>query len=525
MIGHPLQVRELLDEIQRRQVLLPEIQRSYVWKGPQVAKLLDSLYREYPVGQILLWDTGNLEIITKGLHGTKDPHLPSVGQPKIVLDGQQRLTSLFLALRDEEEKVNIYFHLEDEVFQNYFSKMKSDRRWVPVRAILNNQIDDLSILSDLQEKGILKINDETSKRYLSRLQKVKKIGDQKFPIDIFKSDNYEQVTELFVRVNSGGTRLRMAELALAQLALRLPGTIVKAFEEALDEYEEVGFELDARFLTRALIVAGTGQCRFRHLTEFWKKPEKEIESAWKSARKGIDSAVNFVRENACFESSDWLPSLNALIPLSSYFSKVERINKGDDKALLRWFYLASLRGRYTGSPETAMDEDIKCNDSVDPIKALLNNVKSGGRALEVSPDELDDAGVKNPIFPMTYAAARKEGARDWFTGVVLASDNVGSDHDIQIHHIFPKKILNELRIPRKDRDEVANLAFLAAKPNRQISKTPPEKYLAEIAKDHPERLDAQCIPMDRNLWKLDRFYDFLAERRKLLAEAVNKLLK
>jgi hypothetical protein len=144
-----------------------------------------------------------------------------------------------------------------------------------------------------------------------------RVGDYKYPIEIFKTDDYDQVTELFVRINSGGTRLRAAELVLAQLALRLPGALVETFEKAIDEYDELGYELDARFLIRALIVSGTGQSRFRYLSEFWKKQPSEIRKIWKNARRGIDAAVNFVRQNAGFESSDWLPSLNALIPLAS----------------------------------------------------------------------------------------------------------------------------------------------------------------------------------------------------------------
>src|SRR5438128_9137234 len=97
MIGHPLKVRELIEAIDRGEVLLPEIQRAYVWKGPQVVKLIDSLYREYPSGQILLWDTGVLPV-TKLLEGASRQLGNSGTHPKIVLDGQQRLTSLYKAL-------------------------------------------------------------------------------------------------------------------------------------------------------------------------------------------------------------------------------------------------------------------------------------------------------------------------------------------------------------------------------------------------------------------------------------------
>lgn len=524
MIGHPLKVRELLDEVSRGEVLLPEIQRSYVWKGPQVAKLIDSLYREYPAGQILLWDTVDLPI-TKNLEGVSTPALPSSGRPKVVLDGQQRLTSLFKALgRDAKDGVEVFFNLDTEQFERYSRRLERDARWVSVRAVVNGDKHDLDILHEIEAAGGPGPRTPEAKTFLDRLQRLRRIGEYKFPIEIFRNDDYEEVTELFVRINSAGTRLRAAELVLAQLALRLPGALVEKFEVAMDEYSELGYDLDARFLIRTLIAIGTGQSRFRYLTEFWKKPPSEIEAIWKRTKKGVDSAVNFVRHNARFEASDWLPSLGALVPLTAYFERQKAIAADVERDLLRWFYVASVRGRYSGSQETAMDEDLKAVVSSDPIGELMKNALPAGYSAEVTPDEFDDAGWRNPLFPMTYAAARKRHAKDWFTGVVLATDVAGEDHEIQVHHIFPKALLKEAGVGRKDRDEIANLAFLAARPNRKISSRPPEQYLAEIAEKHPERLEAQCVPMDRQLWRLDRFQDFLRVRRTRLAEAVNGLL-
>jgi hypothetical protein len=523
MIGHPLKVRELLDEIARGEILLPEIQRAYVWKGPQVAKLLDSLYREYPSGQILLWDTVQLPI-TKNLDGVTTPSLPSAGRPKIVLDGQQRLTSLWKALGDERNGVEVYFNLETEQFQLYLSRLKADPRWISVRAVICGHKHDLDILDDIERAGGPGRSHAKAREYLDRLSRLRKIGEYKFPIEIFRTDDYEEVTELFVRINSAGTRLRAAELVLAQLALRLPGAIVDRFDEAMDEYSELQYELDARFLTRALIAIGTGQSRFRYLSEFWKKSPAELEVIWNRTRKAVDAAVNFVRLNARFESSEWLPSLNALIPLAVFFDTHERIAPDVEVGLLRWFYVASLRGRYSGSGETAMDEDIKAVSSEEPIAALMANVLPAGRWTPVTADEFDDAGWRNPLFPMTYAAARRAGATDWFRGIALATDVAGDDHEIQVHHIFPKAILKRAGISRHDRDEIANLAFLAARPNRLISSQPPDQYLAKIADTHPERLTAQSVPLDRSLWHVDRYQDFLAARRELLAQAVNDLI-
>lgn len=269
MIGHPLKVRELLDEIERGEVLLPEIQRSYVWKAPQVARLFDSIYREFPSGQILLWDTTLLPV-TKSLEGAETPPGGTVGRPKIVLDGQQRLTSLYKVLGNEKNQIKVCFNLETEQFQLYLRRLEADPLWVSVRQVIRNETHDLDVLGRIAERGGPAIGDPKSREYLDRLQKLKRIGEYKYPIEIFRSDEYEEVTELFVRINSAGTRLRLAELVLAQLAMRLPGAIVSMFETAIEEYEEIGYALDARFLIRALIAAGTGQSRLRYLTEFWK---------------------------------------------------------------------------------------------------------------------------------------------------------------------------------------------------------------------------------------------------------------
>jgi hypothetical protein len=217
--------------------------------------------------------------------------------------------------------------------------------------------------------------------------------------------------------------------------------------------------------------------------------------------------------------------LNALIPLAAYFEHHSTITGDVEKGLLRWFYVASLRGRYSGSGETNLDEDIKAVHGEDPIALLMRNTLKPEEKIEVLADEFDDAGGRNPLFPMTYAAAKKRGAKDWFKGIALGTDAIGEDHQIEIHHIFPKALLKERGERRKDIDEIANLAFLMARPNKQISKREPDAYLSEIADKHPERLVAQSVPMDRKLWKLDRFQDFLAARRKLLAEAVTKLLQ
>lgn len=325
---------------------------------------------------------------------------------------------------------------------------------------------------------------------------------------------------MFIRINSGGTRLREAELALARLAWRLPGAITDTFEKALEEYESFGFFFDTSFLMRCLIAVATGQSRFRYLSEFWKKEVTLLKANWERTKRGLDTAVNFVRTNARLESSEWLPSLNALIPLVVYFQGQDSLAPGAERQLLYWFYVASMRGRYSGSAETTLDQDLRALKSSEPIDALISNCPVEWRR-PLTSEDFEGAGTRSSLFMMCYVVTRKNAAKDWFTGIDLNTDVIGDSHSIEFHHIFPRALLRERGVDRYKRDEIANLAFLAQKANRKISKTEPKQYLARIA---PERLQAQFVPMDKSLWELDRFDDFLRARRQLLADAINSEL-
>lgn len=518
MIGHPLKVRELLDEIARGEIVLPEFQRSYVWRPHQVVCLIDSLYRDYPIGQILLWDTTEAPI-SKGLEGVDPADLATVGRPKIVLDGQQRLTSLHKALDPSAaEPVEVLFNLETEQFVPHAERLAVHPTWISVREVLSQDRHDLEILQAIAAAGGPGLDDPACRDYLDRLRRLRRILEYPFPVEIFRSDAFDDVIELFIRINSAGTRLHHAELVLAQLTLKLPGTIVEEVEDALEALEEREFSLDARFLVRAFVAIGTGQSRFRNLGELWERPDEELAEVWRRTDRALSRTVEFVRRNARLPSSDWVPSINGLIPLVAYFDRYPQPARKDEVALLRWLYLTMLRRRYSASQEARLDEDLRAIASDRPVAALLDGILSSAGSLSVSPEELEGATSRGPLLPLALAATVKRGAADWFTGLALAPGQRAV-----VAPIFPTSLLKQAGVPRSLRDEVANLVFLGAEPDEASAQTPKE-LLAQVARAGRERLEAQSVPLDRGLWEVDRYEEFLAARRELLAEAINELL-
>ena len=181
MIAHPLKIKVLLEEIKREDILLPEIQRAYVWKGPQVAKLLDSLYHNFPIGQVLLWDTDKLPI-TKNLQGSNKTNLSNAGRPKIVLDGQQRLTSLYLALSEKNHiKTDVWFNLDTEEFHRFLRRMKADPRWISVREVINGtNSNSFKIVEEIEQWNKCKMDNQKKQDYANRIEKLKKLENIKF---------------------------------------------------------------------------------------------------------------------------------------------------------------------------------------------------------------------------------------------------------------------------------------------------------------------------------------------------------
>lgn len=528
MIGNPLKVKDLISEMSRGAIRIPEIQRSYVWKRAQIAKLLDSLYHGFPTGSILLWDTAQ-EVRMREMATGLGRDVRSDFIPKIVLDGQQRLTSLGRVFDSKTPKHDrIIFNVIDEVFETYSPRNAADPRWIDVTRLLTDEVTELDVLERLEEAKVIDRNNRDARNEIhNRLKKLTAIRDYQYPVEIVREDDLETVTEVFIRVNSGGTRLREAELALARLAWKLPGSIVGPFEQMEAACEERGFDLDARFLMRSLIATATRQSRFRDLKAFWERPAEEIEGAWKGTERGLRLALDFVEGNIGIPGSEMLPSHLSLIPLVVIFSEREHLRGEEERALRRWVLLANTFSRYVGATETTLNQDLSVlGPHSENVTRLLDQlVKDLRSEPKVNAQDLERAGTSSPFFALAFLAVMQRDATDWFKGIKIRRKSFAEDQYIEYHHIFPKKHLNAADVDRYIRDEMANIAFLGQKANRRILARKPSDYLAEIAAHDQGRLEAQFVPMDPHLWELERYPDFLAARRELLAKAMNAVLE
>ncbi len=559
-----ISVKELVDMIARGELRLPEMQRQYVWTATRVRDLLDSLYRGYPSGSLLVWETDQ-EQPTRDLAVSQGVS-PFQGH-KLLLDGQQRLTSLSAVIRGEQVQVrnrqkpiDILFNLEhpenlEEVievddddnmlngnedllaleeetddltlperlkkltFVVYSKSLAQDKAWIRVSEVFQGK-SDWELLKD----RVTGPDDPRYQKYAERLARLRKICDYQYVMQVLDRNlSYEEVAEIFVRVNSLGVKLRGSDLALAQITAKWRNSLA-LFEEFQKECEEHSYTLDLGILVRTLVVFATEQCRFKAIRSL---TEQQLKDGWKLAKEGLEFASNFLRSNADIESETLLSSPFLLIPIAvAGVRNRGQLSQADEKYLLCWFFIANAKGHYSrGSSETLLDADLNILFREGNIKRLLNPLRTQFGRLEIIADDFKGRNSRSPLFATAYLAVRKQVASDWQTGNKISLNHQGKKHSIEAHHIFPKSLLQKAGVDQKLINEIANYAFIEGATNKWINNRPPADYLPQvIAKRGKEELLRHAIPLDRVLWNLENFEKFLAVRRELLATAVRDLI-
>jgi hypothetical protein len=556
-------VEELVSMIGGGQLRLPEMQREYVWRAPRVRDLMDSLYRGYPSGAILIWETEEpVPLREFAVHQEQNPF----GTTKLLLDGQQRLTSLSAVLRAEpiqvrgrERPVELLFNLEhpdklvlvtevneqaeaeadvedpdltdateDELLTRFnqmvfvvaTSKLERQPNWVRVSEVFRTPDNG----PFLKKAGVTGFDDPRCEKYSQRLNRLRGIRKYVYRMDILeRSLTYEEVTEIFVRVNSLGAKLRGTDLAMAQITAKWRDSL-QTFEGFHKDCAADGYDLGLGLHVRNLIAFTTGQARFRTVGRL---TVPELQEAWEHAKEGMRFAINFLKSNVGIEDPALLSSDFFLIALGYLgHCKNYQLTPAEAADLRYWVLVGNSKGRFSrGSSETLLDQDLariaRSANVVDLIEALRLQF---GR-LDIDPGELENRNARSAFFKTMFLAFRQDGAKDWTSNLAISLSHGGKQHRLQFHHIFPKAVLRGRYKPQLVND-IANLAFIGGRTNRRISSKPPTEYVPPLlAAQGEQAFEAQCIPVEPQLLQLQNYPEFLAERRKRIADRLHRFLE
>jgi hypothetical protein len=421
---------------------------------------------------------------------------------------------------DHKTFSRLHFHVDDEVFEFYAPvKMRDDPGWVDVTGFFRDGLAPF-IEKYSSEPALLPTR-------ITALSKLQNILDRDFHLEKItgRDKTTDVVVDIFNRVNSGGTKLSKGDLALAKITAQAPDARDQ-MREALAKWSHAGysnFKLD--WLLRSVTSVATGRILFRELDDV--NPEQ--------FRQSLNASIGHVGHLLDLQAGR-LGLDHGRVLLASYgfpvLAKYLNDHSGtfpdtatQNKALY-WLVQAGIWGRYSGSTETVMAQDMEAiqTGGIDKLIDILAATRGG--SLAITPRDFSGSGMGARFYPLLYMLTRMTEARDLVTNVPLKTNLQQGLAALQVHHLFPKAQLYALNppMPRGEVNAVANFAYLTQSSNLTIGKRLPEDYFASYETKHPGVLASQWIPSDPALWRVDRYRDFLAARRELLAAAANRIL-
>jgi hypothetical protein len=539
-------------------LFLPKIQREFVWDEGKIYKLFDSILRQYPISTFLIWKTQSevqhRKFMTNFQQNIDYTELNIEVKKKqfrsYVLDGQQRLQSLYFGVYGSYEKKYLYFKLSDEEEDSndeylydfkFMAKSHAKWPWVKFRDVLEAQGYGTSAVLYLQQKKLIPQNISAQEKNVAAnmigLAKQTFCGDTSIVYQlvdgaILKKEE-DDVLNIFSRANSGGVVLDKTELLFS---------IIKSFWSDADEEIQVlinslnadGFNFDKDFILRTcLVLLGRGaQYRVEKFRD--QALKKEMQLKWANIANVMREVKDFIRDRTYIKSAKALATDAPLIPLM-YFRYHFPQQWSRSKQICRDFVIRALiSGAFAGVTDKIIDEVVKIiiqNQRFD-VASIDYVCEKNGRGLSVTRDRILSEGYGSKsihlIFNLLYGNVNYQPA---FEG-----------NQPQIDHIFPKsklgkimenyddpetgKVRKKVKYPPYIRNQIANCMLLAANENHPGPEGKgtmmPEDWFADKGGEY---LDLHLIPRNNALWELKNFDKFIEARKKLLIGKLSQFLK
>lgn len=520
-------------EIDSGQIKLPMFQREFVWNKEQSAKLIDSILKGYPIGTFILWKTKEALRSVKDIGNHSLPETPKGDYAQYILDGQQRITSLYairkgLRISKDGEEIDyrdIYVNLDYDPLsdeQIVMSQKDEEKVYVSVHDILTRKMGDLfkqvgEGKSDLVEEYKIKL---TTYDFAT-------ITIKDYPIDI--------ACDVFSRINTGGKPLTLFEIMVA-----MTYDEEKGFDLAL-KYDELlnGSDENDKSLTKAkfdTVPAATALQAVAAITvdsirakDILKIRREKFIANWDPMVSSMFTAVDFIRTKLYIPVSQLLPYASILVPFTYFFykNKDKRPTEPQAKLLKQFFYWVGLNGRYSGSTETKIAEDLKKMNLI--LKEKMPKYSSD--ELNVSAEDISDTGFSvgnsNVKAILCLFASHKPRNLDDDSDVILDNSNLKIATSRNYHHFFPKKYVAKNH-PSLQSNLVANITLIDAASNNKIRAKAPSHYVEEFKTDNSKlrsSLRSHLIsgPKDFGIME-DDYEKFIEKRSEAIAKSLNEAL-
>lgn len=467
-----MRISQILDKIDENQLFVPIFQREYVWKREDAKKLIDSLIKEYPTGTMLTWETNTPPKIKGSYQYTAEK-----GAIKILLDGQQRVTTLYMLVRwkippyytkeeVKQEIISLCVNLETLDLEYYSEKkMIGNPLWVKLHDVFQKNIRVFPLIKELQKRW--EIDDAFQEKIEDNLQKIQSILDREFlEQTIPVKATIKEAIDIFYVVNASGVNLTDAELALAQISGYWPEAR-DVFKVKLQELHKNGFNFKLDFLVYVLLwVLYFSWSDMSKL--HWEENYKKILNAWDVlSNRVLDYVCNIMKTYAFIDHTDEVNSIYAFIPIIvfAFYKENHTFSPKEIRQIVKWFYYSQIRTRYVNQLPQKLDKDLSIVRDSDAVFDDLLSLIQDEKPLKIHPDEFIGAGVSHPLFWLMMWYFKSKGAVCLTTGLSLHR-NMGEKYSLEKDHIFAYSILKNNGYDRTNRykyrlaQEITNRAIL-----------------------------------------------------------------
>jgi len=580
-------IRNLFAWIDSGEIAIPEIQRPFVWDAVKVRKMLDSLFMGYPVGYLIAWRNPNVKL--------KDGTTSS--GKRIIIDGQQRITALMAAILGFEVvnkdykrvRIKIAFHPIKQQFEVSNPAIEKDVSWLPdIADVFDSKTSLFNLVTDYCQKNPGATNDEI----FSSIESLRGIVNNQIGlIDLDSELDIETVTEIFIRVNSAGVPLSQADFAMSKIAVNeiYGGNMLRKaidyfchlaiapefFQELKNDEDFANSEFMHQMswlrrenddlydpsYTDMLRVAFTSEFRRGRLEDlvallsgrnFETRQYEDVivEDSFNRLEKGINQFMNedhfqrfiMIIRSAGFVNASMIRSQNSLnFAYILYLTLRDQgfPNADIDLYVRRWFVMSILTGRYSSSPESTFDQDIRQIHELGVEKyadILIRGQLSDAFWKSVLPQALNTSVASSPYFRLFEAAQVKMIDTGFLSRDIIVRDLIEVQSDV--HHIFPRNYLKKNGMSREQYNQIANYAVAQSEIHIAIGSKEPKIYFSQLldqCQGGPKRygnitdLDslkdnfrANCIPNGMEEMTFDDYSSFLSERRVLMAQKIRK---
>jgi len=520
-------------EIDSGQIKLPMFQREFVWDKEQSARLIDSLLKGYPIGTFIFWKTREALRSVKDIGNHSLPETPKSDYAQYILDGQQRITSLYairkgLRISKDGKEINykdIYVNLDYDPLndeQIVTSQREDDKAYVSVHDLLTQKMGDLFRQVGMDKSDLVE-------EYKTRLTTYDftTITIKDYPIDI--------ACDVFSRINTGGKPLTLFEIMVAMTYDEAKGfDLALKYDELLNGSDENDTSLSkAKFDTvpaatvlQAVAAITVDSIRAKDILKI--RREKFITN-WEPMVSSMFTAVDFIRTKLHVPVSQLLPYASLLVPFTYFFRKNnnKRPTEIQAKLLRQFFYWVGLNWRYSGATETKIAEDLKKMNMI--LQEKMPKYPSG--ELNVSAADISEtwftAGNSNIKAILCLFASHKPRNLDDDSDVILDNSNLKIATSRNYHHFFPRKYV-ERHCPSMEPNLIANITLIDAASNNKIRAKAPSRYINELNTGNSKlksSLRSHLINSPKGFGIMEDDYEkFIEKRSAAIAEALNEAL-